>query len=161
MTNIPHEAPYGMEKELHLVKRLKFQCLYLTSVLPPKNMCILAIHTTYIRPLLQLTKLSYFRPQQIINTQLFFCHSSKISFLNFYPPLMFLVIRFGGLLVQILYSTGKDSWKTPLVSISFDHGKLIPGQFCRPQRTAEQALISVTAAVWANAQGISFGSICM
>lgn len=37
MTNIPHEAPHGMEKELHLVKRLKFQCLYLTSVLPLRN----------------------------------------------------------------------------------------------------------------------------
>lgn len=96
MTNIPHVAPYGMEKDLHLVMGLTFQCLFITSILPLRNMFILAIHTTYIRPLLQLPKLSHFRPQQIINTQLFFLHNSTISFFNFYPPLMFLVSRFRG-----------------------------------------------------------------
>lgn len=99
----------GWKKDLHLVKGLKFQCLFITSILPLRNVFILAIHTTYIRPLSQLPKLSHFRPQQIINTQLFFLQSSQISFFNFYPLLMFLVTRFRGPLVQILYSIGKDS----------------------------------------------------
>lgn len=109
MTNVLHVAPYGMEKDLHLVKGLQFQCLFITSVMPLRNISILAIHTTCIRPLLQLRELSHFRPQQIINTQLFFLYSSTISFLSFYPPLMFSVPRFRGPLVQILHSTGKGS----------------------------------------------------
>lgn len=54
MTNMPHVAPYRMEKGSDSVKGLMFQCLFITSILPLRNMFILATHTTYIKTLLQL-----------------------------------------------------------------------------------------------------------
>lgn len=72
MKNIPHVAPYGMEKDLHLVKGLRVQCFFTTLILPLRITFILAIQSNYIRPSVQLPKSPFFKPQQTTKTQLIF-----------------------------------------------------------------------------------------
>lgn len=74
MNNTPHTAPYGREKDLLLVKGFKFQCLFTILILPLRIIFILAICGTHIRPLVQLPKSPFFKPQQITNIHLFFLY---------------------------------------------------------------------------------------